>query len=163
YPFRDRVCSLPATIDWWSCERREGASGPSQRQRESSLGPCQPPEARVAPGVAAGRSVRAQREKRLAAGAAGRAVGSPDPEVVKRAQLAVAAPGLWSLFTAKAELLGAAVMRAASQDTAAGLLREAATNFVCTRSAANQFPGVAAYATQSEADQAPAAEVVAAA
>src|SRR5438309_5165064 len=76
--------------------------------------------------------------------------------------MAVAAPALWSLFTAKAELLGAAVMRTASQDTAVSLLREAATSFVYTRSVAIQFPRVAAHAIESEPGEAPAAEVVAA-
>src|SRR5215471_8007633 len=53
---------------------------------------------------------------------------------------------LWSAFTARAELLGAAVMRASSQDTAVNLLREATSGYVCTRSATVRFPGVAAFA-----------------
>jgi len=53
---------------------------------------------------------------------------------------------LWSAFTARAELLGAAVMRASSQDTAVNLLREATSGYVCTRSATVRFPSVAAFA-----------------
>jgi L-lactate dehydrogenase complex protein LldG len=57
-----------------------------------------------------------------------------------------ATPGtsLWSTFTAKAELLGAAVMRTSSQETAASLLRETAPGYVCTASVAQRFPRVAA-------------------
>ena len=57
--------------------------------------------------------------------------------------VAVAAPSLWSAFTARAELLGAAVMRTSSQETAASLLLETAPTYVCTRSAAQRFPRIA--------------------
>jgi L-lactate dehydrogenase complex protein LldG len=50
---------------------------------------------------------------------------------------------LWSTFTAKAELVGAAVMRTSSQETAASLLREAAPGYLCTSSVATRFPRVA--------------------
>ena len=66
---------------------------------------------------------------------------------------------LWSTFTAKAELLGAAVMRTSSQDTAAGLIKEATASYVCTASVARGYPHVAA---QSDTpSQAIATEVVA--
>src|ERR1051326_6208684 len=70
-----------------------------------------------------------------------------------------AAGSAWSTFTARAELLGAAVMRTSSQDTAASLLLEAAPNYVCTRSAANRFPRRAERAQQAGSQ--PAVEVVA--
>ena len=47
---------------------------------------------------------------------------------------------LWSIFTQKAELVGAVVMRTASQETAGTLLRETAGSFICTASAAKRFP-----------------------
>jgi L-lactate dehydrogenase complex protein LldG len=76
--------------------------------------------------------------------------------------LDVAGPSaLWSGFTAKAELLGAAVMRTASEATAVGLLRETANQFTCTASAARRFPRIAEHATATAVDQ-PAREVVAA-
>ena len=73
---------------------------------------------------------------------------------------------LWSAFTAKAELLGAAVMRTASEDTAVGLLRETASQFVCTASAARAFSRIAEHATHTAAQatqttDGPASEVVA--
>jgi L-lactate dehydrogenase complex protein LldG len=74
---------------------------------------------------------------------------------------AEAATSLWSTFTAKAELLGAAVMRTSNQDTAASLLREAAPGYACTASVAARFPRVAAAAARSSTE--PATEVVAAA
>ena len=74
---------------------------------------------------------------------------------------AEAATSLWSTFTAKAELLGAAVMRTSNQDTAVSLLREAAPGYVCTASITSRFPRVAAAATGSLAEA--ATEVVAAA
>ena len=61
-------------------------------------------------------------------------------------EVATASP-LWSTFTARAELLGAAVMRTASEDTAVGLLRETASQFVCTASAARAFSRIAEHAT----------------
>jgi L-lactate dehydrogenase complex protein LldG len=66
-----------------------------------------------------------------------------------------ASTGQWSTFTARAELLGAAVMRTSSQETAAGLLLEAAPGYVCTRSVASRFPRIA------QASSASAQEVVA--
>ena len=71
------------------------------------------------------------------------------------------ASGLWSGFTAKAELLGAAVMRTASEASAVGLLRETASDFACTATAARRFPRLAEHATPAAVDQ-PAREVVAA-
>jgi L-lactate dehydrogenase complex protein LldG len=68
-----------------------------------------------------------------------------------------AAPGLWSAFTARAELLGAAVMRTASDTSAAALLDEAAKPFGCTRSAASRFPSVASHASAGEAGEVVAA------
>jgi L-lactate dehydrogenase complex protein LldG len=70
---------------------------------------------------------------------------------------ATASSTLWSTFTAKAELLGAAVMRTSSQDTAASLLRDAAAEFACTARAASSYPHVAA-ALRARAS--PAGEVV---
>jgi L-lactate dehydrogenase complex protein LldG len=70
---------------------------------------------------------------------------------------AFAGTSLWSVFTAKAELLGAAVMRTASAQTATSLLREAAADYVCTASALARFPGVG-----SRGSAEPAEEVVAA-
>src|SRR2546421_12783310 len=69
-----------------------------------------------------------------------------------------AASALWSSFTAKAELLGAAVMRTASEDTAGGLLRETAREFARTTSVARRFPRLAEHATP--ATDMPAIEVV---
>jgi len=57
----------------------------------------------------------------------------------------VAQTSLWSRYTAKAELVGAAVMRTASDAGAATLLAEAAgPGYVCTASVASHFPQVAA-------------------
>jgi L-lactate dehydrogenase complex protein LldG len=70
----------------------------------------------------------------------------------------VAGASLWSTFTARAELLGAAVMRTSSGESAASLLAEAAPTYVCTRSAALRFPRVAEHASAA----AEAADVVAA-
>jgi L-lactate dehydrogenase complex protein LldG len=64
----------------------------------------------------------------------------------------------WSAFTARAEALGAVVVRAASQEAAAHVILEAAQAFACTRSAAKNFPRLA-----SMASRAPRAEMVAAA
>ena len=61
----------------------------------------------------------------------------------------VADAPLWSTFTARAELLGTAVMRTASQETAASLLLEAAPGYACTRHAANRFPRVAQRASDA--------------
>ena len=72
---------------------------------------------------------------------------------------ASASASLWSTFTAKAELLGAAVMRTSSQETAASLLREAANGFVCTDSVAVRYPVLAAAGMKRT--KAPASEVVA--
>ena len=72
-----------------------------------------------------------------------------------------ATPGtsLWSTFTAKAELLGAAVLRTSSQETAASLLREAAPGYLCTLSVAAQFPRVAVqHLTEAAPDVVAAAE-----
>ncbi len=66
---------------------------------------------------------------------------------------------LWSAFTAKAELLGAAVIRTASEETAAGLLADATTEFACTASAARRFPRLVAAASSSNYQH--AGEVVA--
>jgi L-lactate dehydrogenase complex protein LldG len=67
---------------------------------------------------------------------------------------------LWSAFTARAELLGAAVIRSASEETAAGVLSEAAgSEFACTAGAARRFPRLAPGASSAENGQ--ATEVVA--
>jgi L-lactate dehydrogenase complex protein LldG len=50
---------------------------------------------------------------------------------------------LWSVFTQKAELVGAVVMRTASAESAGALLRETTGGFVCTSSAAKRFPKLA--------------------
>src|SRR5262245_57615838 len=63
-----------------------------------------------------------------------------------------AGTGLWSAFTARAELLGAAVMRPSSQDAALSLLRETTSGYACTRSAAAQFPHVGAGASPEHSD-----------
>ena len=68
---------------------------------------------------------------------------------------------MWSVFTGKAELLGAVVMRASSAESAASLLGETAPGYVCTASALTRFPALAAGAAQGAGE--PAAEVVAAA
>jgi L-lactate dehydrogenase complex protein LldG len=73
--------------------------------------------------------------------------------------VAVEAPtALWSAFTAKAELLGAAVMRTSSQDTALSLLLEAAPAFVVTRNATARFQRLAQRATEAATRE--SAEVV---
>ena len=71
-----------------------------------------------------------------------------------------AASALWSSFTAKAELLGAAVMRTSSEETAVSLLRETAREFACTASVARRFSQIAEHGSR-ESDG-PATEVVAA-
>src|ERR1700704_1441665 len=50
---------------------------------------------------------------------------------------------LWRTFTAKAELVGTAVMRTGSQDTASSLLRVAAADLRCTARVAERFPRAA--------------------
>ncbi len=72
-----------------------------------------------------------------------------------------AGTSLWSTFTAKAELLGAAVMRTSSQETAASLLREAAPGYLWTESVRKRFPRVTLGAGRATAQ--PSTEVVAAA
>ncbi len=66
---------------------------------------------------------------------------------------------LWSIFTAKAELVGAVVMRTSSQDTAAILLNEASSEFACTASVARRFPRLAQRAVRQSVNS--PAEVVA--
>ncbi len=68
---------------------------------------------------------------------------------------------LWSVFTQKAELVGTVVMRTASQDTAAALLREATSDFACTANVARRFPKLARRAARHSPLEKPAAEVVA--
>jgi L-lactate dehydrogenase complex protein LldG len=70
------------------------------------------------------------------------------------------ATSLWTTFTQKAELVGVVVMRTASQETAAALLREATGGFACTANAAKRFPKLARRASRKQSDS-PAAEVVA--
>ena len=65
---------------------------------------------------------------------------------------------LWSAFTARAELLGAAVIRTASEETAAGLLADATTEFAMTSSAARRYPRLAVAASSNHEN---AMEVVA--
>jgi L-lactate dehydrogenase complex protein LldG len=67
---------------------------------------------------------------------------------------------LWSAFTAKAEMLGAAVMRASSEQAAVDLLREAGKEFACTTSVARRWWRVAEHGTHTPDPSAP--EVVAA-
>jgi L-lactate dehydrogenase complex protein LldG len=70
---------------------------------------------------------------------------------------------LWSVFTQKAELVGAVVMRTASQETAAALLRESTSGFVCTATAARRHPELArrrSVRPNAGVDNGPAAEVV---
>jgi L-lactate dehydrogenase complex protein LldG len=69
---------------------------------------------------------------------------------------------LWRIFTQKAELVGAVVMRTASQETAVALLRETTGGFICTSSAAARFPKLARRASRKKAADTPMAEVVAA-
>ena len=57
---------------------------------------------------------------------------------------------LWSIFTQKAELVGAVVMRTSSQETAGTLLREMAGSFVCTTNAAKRFPKLARRASRGK-------------
>src|SRR5438132_1324261 len=59
---------------------------------------------------------------------------------------------LWSVFTAKAELVGAAVMRTASQDTALTLLGEATSGFACTASASKRYPELDRHAARGSAE-----------
>lgn len=66
---------------------------------------------------------------------------------------------MWSAFTARAELLGAAVMRTPSEEAAASLLQEAASAFVCTHSVSARYPRIA----QSAATETDLKNVVAAA
>jgi L-lactate dehydrogenase complex protein LldG len=73
--------------------------------------------------------------------------------------MAVEAGGPWSAFTAKAEVLGAAVMRTPSDETAAALLREMTGSYAGTRSLTRKFPRVAQAAADAASE--PAAEVVA--
>ncbi|MCA1644590.1 MAG: LUD domain-containing protein [Chloroflexi bacterium] len=68
---------------------------------------------------------------------------------------------LWSVFTQKAELVGAVVMRTASPATAAVLLREATTDLRCTPNAERRFPELAAAQTHQSPAADPATDVVA--
>src|SRR5713101_7553148 len=68
---------------------------------------------------------------------------------------------LWSIFTQKAELVGAVVMRTASEETAETLLREATGGFACTTSVAKRFPQLARGASRQEDVDSLAAAVVA--
>src|SRR5260370_9495893 len=70
----------------------------------------------------------------------------------------VVGTSLWSVFTEKAELVGAVVMRTASEETTVALLRETAGGFVCTANAARRFPKLARRAARRKGL---AAEVVA--
>jgi L-lactate dehydrogenase complex protein LldG len=74
---------------------------------------------------------------------------------------ASATTSLWSTFTAKAQLLGAAVMRTSSPETAASLLKHSAPGYVCTASVGAGFPRAAAQVARASREG--AAEVVAAA
>jgi L-lactate dehydrogenase complex protein LldG len=68
---------------------------------------------------------------------------------------------LWNNFTAKAELVGAAVMRTASQESAASLLRQTAREFRCTARVAERLPRAVSGSRGSQQGEQPAAEVVA--
>jgi L-lactate dehydrogenase complex protein LldG len=59
-------------------------------------------------------------------------------------------PADWSTFTARAELLGAAVLRATSEETLLRLLAESTDGFVATRSVADRFPLVSAHASSDQ-------------
>lgn len=72
----------------------------------------------------------------------------------------VSPAALWSRFTAKAELVGAAVMRTGSQETAPRLFRAAAGELRFTARVAERFPRVAAGRSAQKTGQ-PSAEVVA--
>jgi L-lactate dehydrogenase complex protein LldG len=65
---------------------------------------------------------------------------------------------VWEVFTARAEALGAAVMRTSSAETATTLLREATVGFTCTASAAARFPAVAEKASDNGEEVVAAAE-----
>ena len=77
--------------------------------------------------------------------------------------MTTAAPsaGLWTAFTAKAEILGAAVVHAAGEEAAARLLGESAEPVAVTASMANVYPRAAAGLPR--AADGPAREVAAAA
>jgi L-lactate dehydrogenase complex protein LldG len=70
------------------------------------------------------------------------------------------ATSVWSRFTAKAELVGAVVMRTGSPQTVASLLRENAAEFFCTASVSKRFPRVAGVVGTNGSSE-PSAEVVA--
>ena len=67
---------------------------------------------------------------------------------------------LWSTFTQKAELVGAVVMRTASEETAVALVREAAGGFTCTANAASRFPKLERHGSQRKVSEIAANEVV---
>ena len=71
--------------------------------------------------------------------------------------------GLWTAFTAKAELVGAAVLREATETAASGLLAEAGDALTRTASVERRFPAVAAQLPSRSPDAEPAREVVSAA
>ena len=71
--------------------------------------------------------------------------------------------GLWSAFTAKAELVGAAVLRATTESAARGLLAEAGDGLVRTARVERRFPTVAAQLPVTSSEAEPAREVVSAA
>jgi len=66
-------------------------------------------------------------------------------------------PAEWSTFTARAELLGAAVLRATSEDTLLRLLAESTDGFATTWSAAQRFPLVSAHASPGQRSEVVAA------
>jgi L-lactate dehydrogenase complex protein LldG len=63
----------------------------------------------------------------------------------------------WSEFTARAEALGAVVVRTTSPESASVLLAQATKSFGCTRSAAARFPAVAAGAEANSREEVVAA------
>ena len=73
---------------------------------------------------------------------------------------AVAGTSLWSTFTQKAELVGAVVMRTASEESAVALLHEATSGFSCTTSVAQRYPKLAGHALHQNVADNPAAEMV---
>lgn len=75
------------------------------------------------------------------------------------ASRASASPSLWSTFSGKAELLGAAVTRTGPGEHATRLLAEAAKGYVTTASVREHFPEVGTHAPA--APRGPAPEVVA--
>lgn len=65
---------------------------------------------------------------------------------------------MWDTFTARAESVGAAVMRAETAESAVALLFEIAGRYSCTRSASARFPAVGQSAADTQEEVVAAAE-----